>query len=140
MAQKRSSPSTLTKAENLRFGPPPTARDRRGQNPYSRQRLRQRIHSDPEILPEISVDQTRGTKRSATVAAQVDEPNEDKGEGEDSESRRKSVTPDGRRRVRFQFLPVSHSKKRPRVSDGLETEEAAPQEMWVAVGEVCPLQ
>ena len=104
MAPKKSLRSTLTKAEHLHFGPPPTTK---GKNPSSR------ISSDPAILAEDM----------------------------DSESRRESVTPAGRRGVRSQFLPVSHSKKRLRVSDDLETVEAtAPQGMWVAEGEVCPLQ
>ncbi|KAF8266734.1 hypothetical protein EI94DRAFT_1732383 [Lactarius quietus] len=84
---------------------------------------------DPAIYAAISADQPRGTKRSTTVAADIEEPNEDG----DSESR-KSVTP-VRRRVRFLSPPESRPKQRRRVDDDLEATEAAPDEMWVAVGD-----
>ncbi|KAF8269052.1 hypothetical protein EI94DRAFT_1829157 [Lactarius quietus] len=84
---------------------------------------------DPAIYAAISDDQPRGTKRSTTVAADLEEPNED-GESES----RKSVTP-VRRRVRFLSPPESRPKQRRRVDDDLEATEAAQDEMWVAVGD-----
>jgi len=134
MATKRSSRSTFTKAENLHFRPPtrpPTSGEEDSDDPFDLT-----LMLKPAIKAAARIDHRRGTKRSATVAAQTDEPNEDKGEGEDSGSKlrsRKAVTPAGRR-VRFQFLPVSHPKRR-RVSDGLEAVQTAPDDIWVAVGE-----
>lgn len=92
----------------------------------------------PRLDIAISADRPRGTKRPAPVAAHIDEPNEDEGRDSESESR-KSVTPAGRR-VRFQSTPVSHPKQRRRITvdDDLETAEVAPDEKWVAVGEVGP--
>ncbi|KAF8269046.1 hypothetical protein EI94DRAFT_1726121 [Lactarius quietus] len=82
----------------------------------------------------IGVNQPRGTKRSATVAAHIDGPNED--QGEDSEpGPRKAIISVRRcqgRRVRFQSPPESRPKQRLRVGNG---PEAASNEMWVAVGE-----
>jgi hypothetical protein len=128
MAPKKSK-STSTKAKNRRLVPPRTEED-----PWAF------IPIDPAILAlvnanqRVSADDPRGTKRSATVA---DEPNEDQG---DSESEpQKSVSPVARR-VRFQSPLVSQPKQRRRIDDDNETAEVAPDEMWVAEGEVGSLQ
>lgn len=81
--------------------------------------------------------QPRGTKRSAAVAAQNDEvPNE--GTGDRESVPRKVITPIGRRTTRSSFLASLRPQQRRRVGDSLEASEAAPDEPWVAVGEVDP--
>ena len=72
----------------------------------------------------------RGTKRSATVA---DERSEDQGEDNEPESHKSVVE----RRTRFlsQTSPLP-PKRRQRVDDGLDNAETAPDELWVAKGEV----
>ena len=75
-------------------------------------------------------DRYRGTKRSATVA---DERSEDQGEDNEPESHKSVVE----RRTRFlsQISPLP-PKRRQRVDDGLDNAETAPDELWVAKGEV----
>jgi hypothetical protein len=93
------------------------------------------------LLPldiKISGAQPRGTKRSAAVAAHIDE---DRNEGRDREPEpRKVVTPIGRRTTRSSFLALLRPQLRRRVGDGLEAAENTPDELWVAVGEVGPPQ
>ena len=74
----------------------------------------------------------RGTKRSATVA---DERSEDQGEDNEPESQKSVSTVE--RRVRFPSQTLSRPpKRRQRVDDGLDNAETAPDELWVAKGEV----
>ena len=58
--------------------------------------------------------------------------NEDQGGGSEP-GPRKVVT---RRTARFGFLASSRPGQRRRVGDDPETPEAAPDELWVAIGEV----
>ncbi|KAH9169511.1 hypothetical protein EDB89DRAFT_1984499 [Lactarius sanguifluus] len=89
------------------------------------------------VLPldiDIGVDQPRGTKRSATIAAHRDKaPNEDLG-GDGVPGPRKVATPIERPRLpRYPFL---YRNQRRRVDDGPKTAEAAAtDDLWVAVGE-----
>lgn len=85
------------------------------------------------VSARVNADHPRGTKRSATVA---DEPSED--QGEDNEpGLQKSASTVGRR-VRFLSPALARPKQRQRVDDGLNATETAPDEMWVAKGEVGP--
>ncbi len=79
---------------------------------------------------KIGVNQPHGTKRSAVVANIDEVPNKDQS-GDSETGPRKVVTLVGRRttRVRFQSPPESLPKQRHRVSDDLETAEAAPDEL-----------
>ena len=80
----------------------------------------------------VGASQPRGTKRSAAIAAHIDEPDRD----QDSESVPRKAAVSSRRRVRFQSPLESRPTKRRQVINDLETTEAATDDMWVAVGEV----
>ncbi|KAH9030934.1 hypothetical protein EDB85DRAFT_1398323 [Lactarius pseudohatsudake] len=89
---------------------------------------------DLPVLPldiEIDVDQPRGTKRSAAIAAHSDKaPNEDLG-GDGEPGPRKAATPI--ECPRYKFL---RRIQRRRVDDNPKTAEAAAtDDLWVAVGE-----
>jgi hypothetical protein len=95
------------------------------------------------LYTKITGAQPQGTKRSAAIAAHINEAvNEDQGEGSGGSGPgpRKVVTPIGRHTTRSSFLASLRPQQCRRVGDGLEAAEAAPDERWVAVGEVSPLQ
>jgi hypothetical protein len=94
------------------------------------------------VLPldiRIGDDGTRATGRPTAVTAHIDEvPNEDQGRNSELGSRRvvKAVRRGSLgRRVRFMSQPELYHRHR-HVGDGVEVAEAAPDEMWVAEGEV----
>lgn len=88
----------------------------------------------PMLPPDTKIgpNQPRGTKRSAAIAAHVDEANEE--QSVESEPGPRKVDTSVRRCVRFQS-PESRPKQRRRVGNDLKTTEAAPDELWVAEGE-----
>ncbi|KAN0137337.1 hypothetical protein V8E53_004782 [Lactarius tabidus] len=88
------------------------------------------------LLPlkiKIGANQPRGTKCSAASAALVDKPQVD--QSEDREPGPGNMVTSVKHRVRFQSPLESRPKQRLPVGD---TAEAAPDKMWVAVGEVGP--
>ncbi|KAH9030937.1 hypothetical protein EDB85DRAFT_1961714, partial [Lactarius pseudohatsudake] len=87
---------------------------------------------------EIGVDQPRGTKRSATIAAHSDKaPDEDLG-GDGEPGPRKAATSIERPRLgpRLPLYSFLYRNQRRRVDDDPKTAEAvAIDDLWVAVGE-----
>ncbi|KAH8981009.1 hypothetical protein EDB92DRAFT_1953514 [Lactarius akahatsu] len=129
--------------------PPPRARSQANTSTSAVQEQLPDTQSDQPYIPpqrrrgnlpvllldiEIGVDQPRGTKRSATIAAHSDKaPNEDLG-GDGEPGPRKVATPIERACLpRYSFLCRS---QRRRVDDDPKTAEAAAtDDLWVAVGE-----
>ena len=87
---------------------------------------------------KVGANQPRGTKRSAAIAAHIDEPDRDN--SEDSWLGLRKVVTSARRRVRFPSPLESRPTKRRQVVNDLETTKVATNESWVAVGDVSPLQ
>ncbi|KAH8980273.1 hypothetical protein EDB92DRAFT_1954102 [Lactarius akahatsu] len=121
--------------------PPPGARSQANTSTSAVQEQLPDTQSDqPGNLPvlpldiEIGVDQPRGTRRSAAIAAHSDKaPNEDLG-GDGEPGPRKAATPIERACLpRYSFL---YRKQRRRVDDDPKTAEAAAtDDLWEAVGE-----